>query len=91
MASLFDLPTVDRLGVELPVEIGERTAFRKACILNPALDRPFAPAIGLLTHDTGQELQRSETFLLGARQVFVEALLAQRNAEDREVGQYALP
>ncbi len=53
----FDLGAVDRLGVELPVEIGQALGFAELGLANPPFDRTLAAACGRLSQDPLQEVQ----------------------------------
>jgi hypothetical protein len=43
---LFDLPVIDGLGVELPIQIGHRTDIRQRRALNSPFDGSLVAAIG---------------------------------------------
>lgn len=60
----FDLGAVDRLGVELPVEVGQGPVFMELGVANPSLDGPLPTACGRLAQKPFQEVQVREILLL---------------------------
>ena len=78
---LLDLGTVDRLGVELPVEVREVPVFAELGLPNPPFDGPLAAAGGRFSEDQLQEVQVRQPFLVGTGQRRVEDLGGEGNLE----------
>jgi len=53
----FDLNTVNRFGVELPVELFERLRFLEACVTDATFDTAFATSSGLFPDQQTEEFE----------------------------------
>ena len=63
----LDSHPIDDLGIELPIEVGQRLALREPGYVNAVGETPFAASVGLLVDQSPQEFQMRHPLGLGAR------------------------
>jgi hypothetical protein len=56
-SQLFDLPAVEGLGVELPIEAFQGFVLGEVCLLDATLDGTFAASVGLLADELIEKVQ----------------------------------
>ena len=67
-SQLFDLPAVESLGVELPIEAFQGFIFGEVCFPDAALDGTFTASVGLLADELIEKVQMREILFFGFRE-----------------------
>ena len=77
-AQLLEFRTIDRLLVELPIEVLKRCRCREVGVLYPSCNTPFAPRIGRDRQESLQQAQSRQLLFLRRGDDFIQLLGAQR-------------
>jgi len=84
---LFDLLTVEGLGIELPVETFQRFVLGEVCFPDAPVDRTFAASVGLLADELIEKIEIRELLFFGFREQYIQRFRPHRDTQSRKVVQ----
>jgi hypothetical protein len=84
-SQLLDLPAVEGLGVELPVEAFQGFVLSEVCFPDALLNGTFAASVGLLADELIEKIQMREILFSGFREQYIQRFGSERNTQSRKV------